>query len=119
MSKPAPRPLKPRARPAYEAPKPRAKTWLDDLRMQVGGRSLRLAACFEGVERPGAVRWVAAVDPSTGRVSDQTLEPIQDSISLSRAQKRCLTRALSEPAYLLSGTETTRMPERVGLVLEF
>lgn len=108
-----------RLRPEYEGATKRKKTWLDDFRMQVAGRSVRLAGCFEGVERPGAVRWVARVDPTTGKVADHSLEPVASSVAITKRQRECLVGVLSDPPYRLSADAPPPTPERVGLVLEF
>lgn len=107
-----------RPRPALEPPKPPPKRWLDDFRLQVAARSLRLSACFEGADRPGAVRWTCALDPRTGAVSDQRFEPIGGA-ELGSAQRRCLRAALADPAYRLEPGEGAATPDRVSLVLEF
>ncbi|MFL5320118.1 MAG: hypothetical protein ACJ790_10725, partial [Myxococcaceae bacterium] len=50
-----------------------APSWLDDFRLQVSARSPRLAECFKGSDRPGALRWTAAVNAESGTVSDHEL----------------------------------------------
>ncbi len=111
--------LRRRRRPSYDSTPKKPKRWLSDFRLQVSGRSIRLASCFEGIERPGAVRWVSAVDPATGRVTDHVLEPVASSIALSTKQKKCLTKVLSNPPYRLSVNDAPSTPERVGIVVEF
>ncbi len=108
-----------RERPEYESTAPTKKPWLDAFRLQVAGRSLKLATCFEGVERPGAVRWVASLDAKSGEVGEHSLEPVANGVVLTRAQKKCLIAALSEPPYRLEGAEPSPTPERVAMVLEF
>lgn len=116
---PVRRRLRGRRRPSYESAPKKTKRWLADFRLQVSGRSIRLASCFEGVERPGAVRWVSAVDPATGKVTDHALDPIASSIALSKKQKTCMLKVLSNPPYRLSAKDAPTTPERVGLVVEF
>lgn len=116
---PIPGRLKTKRRPGYVGDAPKKKTWLDDFRLQVAGRSLRLAACFEGVERPGAVRWVTSVDPVTGKVADHTLEPVARSVQLNTRQRRCVIEALANPPYRLTAEGAPPTPERVRMVLEF
>lgn len=108
-----------RDRPEYESSTPTKKPWLDAFRLQVAGRSVKLATCFEGVERPGAVRWVASLDAKTGEVGEHSLEPVANGVVLTREQKKCLVAALSSPPYRLEGAEPTATPERVAMVVEF
>lgn len=121
-SPPAPKPVKAkirrRRRPAMTTPAPPRKLWLDDFRLQVAARSLRLSNCFQGADRPGAVRWSCALDPRSGEVSDQRFEPIGRT-PIDAAQRRCLKKALAEPAYRLDPGEDAPTPDRVSLVLEF
>ncbi len=119
VKKPFKKRVKRRVRPKYEGPKKTKNRWLDAFRLQVAGRSVRLAACFEGVDKPGAVRWVAAVDPVTGVTSDHTLEPVTRSAALGRKQRACVVGVLSKPPYKLSPEKDEQGPQRVGLVLEF
>ena len=111
--------LRRRRRPALQAPKPPPRTWLDDFRLQVAARSVRLAACFEGIDRPGAVRWSCALDPASGKVSDQRFEPIASRTGLTPKQQRCLRKALAKPVYRLKVADDGATPDRVSLVLEF
>ncbi len=110
--------LEKRERPEYTSAPPRKKPWLDAYRLQVAGRSVVLATCFEGVERPGAVRWVASVDVKTGQVAEHELEPVANGVVLTQAQKKCLVEALSKP-YRLEASDPSSTPERVAMVLEF
>ncbi len=105
-----------------------APVWLEELRTQVSARSPRLAHCFNGAERPGALRWTASVNPASGWVSEHELEPVGQAVDLSRAQRDCLVLGLSGPAYRLSGAlqgalqgarSATALPERISLVIEF
>lgn len=94
--------------------------WLDAFRLQVAARSPRLSACFEGTERPGALRWVAAVNPESGAVSDQTLDPVGSALELTKEQRKCLTQVLSTPPFKkLAAVEGQALPDRVSMVIEF
>jgi hypothetical protein len=107
-------------RPSYATEDPGPLPWIEDLRLQVATRSTRLAACFVGVTRPGALKWIAAVEPEQGRVSDQVLEPVLATEPLKREQRECVSSVLSEPVYRLRGEGDARStPVRVSLVLEF
>ena len=111
-----------RPRAAYTPEAPEALPWITALRLQVAARSPRLAACFVGTARPGALKWTAAVDPTVGRVSDQSLEPTLSSDPLSKAQRDCALDVLSTPEYRLeagTGSAARSTPARVGLVIEF
>lgn len=98
-------------------------SWLDDYRMQVAARSPRLAECFTGAEKPGALRWSAAVNAISGAVSDHALEPAGPGPSVLDEQRECVLSALSNPKYKLNvpkdeaGTQT--LPRRVSIVIEF
>lgn len=109
-----------RSRPGYAPTAPGPLPWLDALRLQVAARGPRLAACFTGASRPGALRWTASVDPGQGLVSDQGLEPVLDTDPLTREQRDCALGVLAEPPYRLipDGAEPST-PARVGLVVEF
>ncbi len=108
-----------RDRPAFPTPTPTPLPWLDAFRLQVAARSPRLAACFDGAARPGALKWTAAVEPVHGRVSDPTLEPTLSSDALTGAQRACVLAVLSDPPYRLDGTGAAATPSRVGIVVEF
>jgi hypothetical protein len=108
-----------RPRPGYETKAQLPPEWIDELRLQATARSPRLAQCFEGADRPGALRWVAALNPKTGTVSDQELEPVGPHSNLTSEQRICVARALSDPAYRLSTPPAQPFPERVSLVIEF
>lgn len=105
-------------RPAYATADPGPLPWVEALRLQVAARSPRLATCFVGVPRPGALRWSAAVEPHQGRVSDSVLEPVLATEPLKREQRECVLAVLSEPVYRLGG-ETRGTPVRLSLVVEF
>lgn len=94
-------------------------TWIDEFQLQVAARSPRLAQCFTGIERPGALRWAASVNPTNGAVSDHELEPVGSSVDLSVEQRTCLVGVLSSPNYKLTAPEKEALPNRVSLVIEF
>jgi hypothetical protein len=108
-----------RPRPDYETKVQLPPGWIDEFRLQATARSPRLAQCFEGTDRPGALRWVAALNPETGTVSDQELEPVGPRSDLTPEQRLCVARALANPAYRLSRPPAQPFPERVSLVIEF
>lgn len=109
-----------RERPDLVAPPPKTPGWLTGFRMQVSARSPRLAKCFEGATQPGQLKWTASVEPSTGRVGDQVIEPLLLTGELPPRERRCVQGVLSSPPYRLpmpeEGAEAT---SRVSLVLEF
>ena len=105
-------------RPAYGAPPPQPLPWLNDLRLQVAGRSPRLADCFVGTDRPGAMKWTALVQPADGRVSDAALEPMLAGEGLSAIQRQCVLDILAEP-YALEHDGERATPPKVSIVLEF
>ncbi len=111
--------LQTRPRAPYEAPAQRPPAWIDQLRLQAAARSARLAACFSGSDRPGAIRWNAALNPDTGTVSDHELEPLGPRSALTAEQRTCVVQALSTPRYQLTTPPTQPFPERVTLVIEF
>ena len=105
-----------------------APAWLEELRTQVSARSPRLAHCFNGADRPGALRWTASLNPASGWVSEHELEPVGQAVDLSKAQRDCLVLGLSSPAYRLGAApqgaaqgaqKTAALPERISLVIEF
>ncbi len=115
---PAPR-LDPVPRPGFSTPAPPTRTWLDDFRTQVTARGPRLARCFVGAARPGALEWSAAVDPGSGRLSDVDVEPVLATDPLTGAQRLCVVDALTDPAYRLTPAPEEAMPSRVAMTLEF
>lgn len=124
VSPPAPlRPLPrlPRqARPALEPPPPGPPTWLEAFRLQVTARSPRLAACVEGVESPGRLKWTTTVEPDHGNVSGHDLQPMLESVQLTYDERRCMLEVLSTPPYRLPpDPDAPEGPRRVGLVIEF
>lgn len=136
--KPAPAEVKPK-KPEPPASKPKAfsermtrqrrgnyqneaqtsPSWLDDFRIQVAARSPRLAQCFSGTERPGALRWTAAVNVASGSVSDHALEPVGTGGELSGKQRDCVQGVLSSPGYRLKPEQKQDLPGRVSIVIEF
>jgi len=96
-----------------------APPWMDEYRLQVAARSVRLAQCFEGADRPGALRWIASVNPKSGAVSDHAIEPVGAGNEIKQGQRECLLAALSSPPYRLTAPGDRALPDRVGLVIEF
>ena len=86
-----------RPRPGYETEAQPPPEWIDEFRLQATARSPRLAQCFEGTDRPGALRWVAALNPETGTVSDQELEPVGPRSAPDRRATRVRRAAPSPP----------------------
>lgn len=106
-------------RPAY-APKPVSPTrWLTAFRLQIAARSPILARCFQGAQRPGALKWTATVDPRRGIVSDHSLEPTLAGAELTQPRRSCLIKALSTPPYRLPKPPGGDAPTRVSIVIEF
>ena len=125
VSKPKPIPVKV---PGKNAPVDRSEigvqfkrgpVWLDSFRLQVLSRSPRLAECFKGAERPGALRWSGAVSGAAGTVAEHSVEAVGGTYELSAEQRTCLVQVLSSPRYQLAPASTDDLPERVGLVIEF
>lgn len=108
-----------RDRPSFHAPAPEPLPWLAAFRLQVASRGTRLAACFVGAPRPGALKWTVAVEPRTGRVSDATLLPTLASDDLTSAQRECALDVLADPPYALDPATAPSTPSRVGIVVEF
>lgn len=106
-------------RPEFQSALPEPLPWLAAFRMQVSARSPRLAECFVGAARPGALKWTALVEPAAGRVSEQSLEPTLLSDALTRQQRLCVQGVLAEPPYALETAGERSTPSRVGLVIEF
>jgi hypothetical protein len=126
--KPAPPASKPKAfsdrmerqrRGRYQNEAQTSPGWLDDFRLQVAARSPRLAQCFSGTERPGALRWTAAVNAASGSVSDHALELVGTGGSLSGKQSDCVQGVLSSPGYRLKPEQKQDLPSRVSIVIEF
>ncbi|WP_375764905.1 hypothetical protein NR798_24620 [Archangium gephyra] len=127
--KPAPPASKPKAsssdrmgrqrRGSYQNEAQTSPGWLDDFRLQVAARSPRLAQCFSGTERPGALRWTSAVNAASGSVSDHALEPVGTGGDLSGKQRDCVLGVLSSPGYRLKPEQKQDLPGRVSIVIEF
>jgi hypothetical protein len=109
----------PVARPGFDAPARPPAEWVDEFRLQVAARSPRLAACFNGANRPGALRWTTLVSLQTGAVGEHDFESMGLSADLTRSQLECLQQVLSKPEYRLKDAPAEGLPERVSLVLEF
>lgn len=105
-------------RPEFRNPTPPPADWLVALRIQVAARGPRLARCFEGTDRPGALEWTAVVDVERGVVSDHGFEPVLDGAQLSKALERCLIGVLSAPPYRLPAAPDAGRP-RVSIIVEF
>ena len=61
-----------------------------------------------------------SVDPASGTVSDHHVELVREGAELGRDQERCVTAALSTPAYHLQPRPPSgAMPDRVSLIIEF
>ncbi|MFT5586748.1 MAG: hypothetical protein ACI9VR_004350 [Cognaticolwellia sp.] len=112
-------PIKRIERPAFETKAMDPLPWLASFRLQVSARSPRLADCFVGAERPGRLRWNAAVDPVRGQVSEQRLEPVSAWDTLTQEQTDCVKGVLAEPAYTLDHGGAPSTPSRVSMVIEF
>jgi hypothetical protein len=111
--------VKRQPRATYEGEAQAPPNWLEDFRLQVAARSPRLAQCFTGTDRPGALRWTASVNPESGAVSDHEAEPVGPGPELRREQRDCVIRTLSNPPYRLSAKQKQELPTRISLVLEF
>jgi hypothetical protein len=98
---------------------PAQPTWIVEFQIQVAARSPRLAQCFTGIDRPGALRWSVSVNPQSGATSDHELEPVGLSTELSPEQRECVVKVLSSPVYKLTAPDKEALPNRVSLVIEF
>jgi len=94
-------------------------SWLDEFRLQVAARSPRLAECFTGRDRPGALRWTTSLNPESGTAADHELEPIGPHSDVSADQRECVLKVLSDPKYRIAEGAKESLPERVSLVIEF
>lgn len=110
--------LKTTRRGEYETGNGRPPPWLDDFYTQVAARSPRLAACFTGAAKPGAIRWSTALNPESGAVSDQSFSPVAN-VELSEQQRVCVQRVLSQPGYRIAEQDRASVPSTVSLVIEF
>jgi len=108
-------------RGSYGGEERAAPSWVDDFRLQVAARSVRLASCFTGIDKPGALRWTASVNPESGAVSDHELEALASTMPIWPREKTCLIGALSNPPYKISGAPPVKegIPNRVSIVIEF
>ncbi|KFA94509.1 hypothetical protein [Archangium violaceum] len=111
--------MKRQRRGSYQNEAQTSPSWLDDFRLQVAARSPRLAQCFSGTERPGALRWTAAVNAASGSVSDHALELVGMGGELSGKQRDCVQGVLSSPGYRLKPEQQQDLPGRVSIVIEF
>jgi hypothetical protein len=93
--------------------------WLGQFRLQVAARSPRLAACFIGADRPGALRWTALVHAKSGRVTESVLEPMFRGGQLDEAQHDCLVNALVEQPFKLDASAEEAAARRLSLIFEF
>lgn len=93
--------------------------WLDAFRLQVAARSPRLARCFEGNERPGAMRLSALVNAGSGRMSEPAIEPAFRGADLTSTQEKCLLRVLASQPYKLGADAPQAASRRVSLIFEF
>ena len=93
--------------------------WLPQFRLQVAARSPRLASCFDGAERSGALRWSALVHARAGRVTESVVEPVFRGVNLEEAQLDCLVKGLSELPYVLDEPDPQAAARRVSLIFEF
>lgn len=105
----------------YEGEATAAPSWLDEFQLQVAARSTRLAECFNGTDRPGALRWTASVNGESGTVSDHEFDWIGGGGSMGTPQRKCLITTLSNPGYKLKipKSDEKPLPSRVSLVIEF
>jgi hypothetical protein len=106
-------------RGAFGTGEPVSPPWLDEFRIQVAARSPRLAQCFTGIDRPGALRWSALVNPQGGTVSDHTIETVGVGTDLTQEQRTCVIGVLQSPVYRLTVPGNEGLPNRVSLVIEF
>lgn len=108
-----------RDRPELVTVPPAPPTWLVAFRLQVSARSPRLAECFVGAARPGRLHWTATVEPNSGAIGTQTIEPQLRTSSLTAREMDCVTEVLGSPPYRLPVELVDSTPKRVSLVLEF
>lgn len=109
-------------RGAFQPGAPSPAGWLEAFRLQVAARAPRLAECFTGADRPGALRWSAALHLGSGAVTDHSFEALGADPAPSRVQGQCLERVLSEPPYALELSDEeddAASAQRVGMVIEF
>jgi hypothetical protein len=106
-------------RDAMEVKPPPPPSWLGQFRLQVAARAPRLASCFEGNERPGALRWSALVHAKSGKVTESIVEPAFRGASLDDRQTKCLIEGLTAAPYNLTEPDDQAAPRRVSLIFEF
>jgi hypothetical protein len=112
--------LTPVARPDYRNTAPSPNGWLSALRLQVSSRGPKLARCFEGTDRPGALRWRASLDVARGIAADHRFEPVLAGATLGKPLRRCLAAVLSDPPYRLPVAEgDPDGPAEVAIIIEF
>ncbi len=114
----------PQPRDVFAIPQLRSPPWLQALRIQVSARSLALAACFNGTEKPGALRLTATVTPSSGRLADADLEALSDAVAIDEKTRRCVLEVLQSPPYQLrdalgGDADGDDIGTRISLILEF
>ena len=106
-------------RAAFTAKAQEVASWLDEFRLQVAARSPRLAQCFTGAGRPGALRWSVALNPSSGAVFDHQLELVGAEPGIEEGQRACVEQVLSSPVYALTAAPDDALARRVSVVIEF
>ncbi len=111
--------LKPKKRPPVEVKPPAPPSWLDQFRLQVAARSPTLSACFNGTEKPGAMRYSGLVHARTGKVSESEVEPVFRGVSLTESQHACLIQGLTAKRYVLDEPDPDAPARRVSLIFEF
>lgn len=107
------------ARDRYAAQAVPTPPWLAQFRLQVMARSRELARCFDGAERPGALRWSTTVTPRLGTVTGSLLEPARQGPNPSSAQQACVLDVLAAGRYRLPVSADDDLGARVSMVLEF
>ena len=108
----------PLERDQFAVPIRRTPAWLAALRLQVTARSLELAVCFNGAEKPGALRWTTTVTPASGAVADSELEPVLRGPPLTAQQQQCVLGVLSRRPFKLDAGDDV-IGTRVSLIIEF
>jgi len=97
--------------------------WLQEFRIQVAARSPRLAQCFRGTSKPGALRFTTYLDAPTGVIADPLLEGIGGEAPINAKQHQCILGVLAFPRYRFSTLsiqeERRALLDRVSLVIEF
>lgn len=106
-------------REGMEVKPPPPPSWLGQFRLQVAARSPKLAACFEGNEKPGALRWSALVHAKSGKVTASSIEPAFRGAPLSERQAQCLIKGLTDVPYNLTEPDDSAAPRRVSIIFEF